>query len=169
MTQSVLREKLARLGPVLEGDRVTSGSREVVILRLGPNLSATKTISATMSLRKRHVPTLKAKRAVEAAVAGKYVILEAPMVEDLQALAGEMKEFGFSMSVVTNKGVDVKRIRERLGMTQEQFALTYGLDVDAIRNWEYGRREPDQAAKSYLTVIDRRPELAQDALAAAVI
>ena len=138
ITQSELKARLAQLGPVLEDDRVTSGSREVVILRLGPNLGAAKTVSATMSLRRRHVPTLKAKRAVESAVAGKSVVLEAPIVEDLRAFAEELKDFGFSMSVVTNKGVDVKRIRERLGMTQEQFALTYGLDIDAIRNWDMG-------------------------------
>jgi len=44
----------------------------------------------------------------------------------------------------------------------------FELDVDAVRNWEYGRREPDRAAKSYLTVIDRDPERRQAALAAPV-
>ena len=91
------------------------------------------------------------------------------MVEDLRRLAEELKESGFSMSVLTARDVDVKRIRERLGMTQEQFALSFGLDVDAVRNWEHGRREPDLAAKSYLTVIDREPEVAQQALAAPVL
>lgn len=48
-------------------------------------------------------------------------------------------------------------MRERLGLTQKQFALTYGLDIDAVRDWEGGRRAPDTAAKSYLTVIDLEP------------
>jgi putative transcriptional regulator len=112
---------------------------------------------------------LKAKRAVEAAIARRPVVLVAPKVEDLRRLATELEESGFSMSVLTTKAVDVRRIRERLGMTQEQFALSFGLDVDAVRNWEYGRREPDLAAKSYLTVIDREPELAQQALAVPVL
>jgi len=34
-----------------------------------------------------------------------------------------------------------------------------------VRNWEYGRREPDRAAKSYLAVIDRDPERVREALA----
>jgi DNA-binding transcriptional regulator YiaG len=169
VTKSVLREKFARLGPTLDDDRVSSGTQEVVSLRLGPDLSAARAISAVLALRKRHVPTLKAKRAVEAAIARRPVVLVAPMVEDLRRLAEELKESGFSMSVLTTKAVDVKRIRERLGMTQEQFALSFGLDVDAVRNWEYGRREPDLAAKSYLTVIDREPELAQEALAVPVL
>jgi len=108
---------------------------------------------------------LKAKRAVEAALANKSVVLVAPMVEDLSRLAAELRECGFAISALTEKPVDVKRLRERLGMTQEEFALRFGLDIDAVRNWEYGRREPDRAAKSYLTVIDREPELAQAALA----
>jgi len=169
MTKSVLREKFARLGPTLDDDRVSSGTREVVSLSLGTDLSAAKAISAVLALRRRHVPTLKAKRAVEAAIAKKPVVLVAPMVEDLSRLAEELKESGFSMSVLTTKAVDVKRIRELLGMTQEQFALSFGLDVDAVRNWEHGRREPDLAAKSYLTLIDREPEVAQQGLAAPVL
>lgn len=138
-------------------------------MSLGPDLSEAKAVSAVLALRKRHVPTLKAKRAVEATIGRRRVVLVAPMVEDLRKLAEELKESGFSMSVLTAKGVDVRRIRERLGMTQEQFALNFGLDVDAVRNWEYGRREPDLAARSYLTVIDREPELAQEALAVPVL
>lgn len=169
MTKSELRAKFARLGPILEDDRVSSGTQEVVSLSLGRDLSAAKAVSAVLALRRRHVPTLKAKRAVEAAIGRRPVVLVAPVVENLRRLAEELKECGFLMSVLTTKTVDVKRIRERLGMTQEQFALSYGLDVDAVRNWEYGRREPDQAAKSYLTVIDREPELAREALAVSVL
>ena len=169
MTKSVLREKFARLGPTLDDDRVSSGTQEVVSLSLGPDLSAARAISAVLALRRRQVPTLKAKRAVEAAIARRPVVLVAPKVEDLKRLAEELKESGFSISVLTTKAVDVRRIRERLGMTQEQFALSFGLDVRAVRNWEYGRREPDLAAKSYLTVIDREPALAQEALAVPVL
>jgi putative transcriptional regulator len=53
-------------------------------------------------------------------------------------------------------------------LTQEQFTLRFGLELDAVRNWEYGRREPDVAAKSYLTVIERDPEAVQEALAVPV-
>ena len=69
---------------------------------------------------------------------------------------------------MTPLAVDVRKLRERLSLTQEQFALRFGLELDAVRNWEYGRREPDAAAKSYLTVIDKAPEAVQEALAVAV-
>ena len=168
MTKSALREKFEQLGRTLEDDRTSSGSQEVVSLSLGQDMSRVKAVSAVLALRRRHVPTLKAKRAVEAAIARKPVVLVAPMVESLKKLADELKDGGFLLLALTPKAVDVRRIRERLGMTQEQFALNFGLDVDAVRNWEYGRREPDRAAKSYLTVIDRDPERTQAALAAPV-
>jgi len=84
------------------------------------------------------VPPLKAKRAVEAALEKKSVALVVPLVEDLSKLAAELRECGFAISSLTEKPVDVKGLRERLGLTQEEFALRFGLELDAVRNWEYG-------------------------------
>jgi len=164
MTKSKLLEKFARLGPIRDIAPVPSGSPEVVSLSIGPDLSRAKVIEAVFALHRRGVPTLKAKRAVEAAVRRKKVVLDVPIVEDLHKLAMELNENGFSIAAMTDFAVDVKKLRERLGLTQEQFALRFGLELDAVRNWEYGRREPDRAAKSYLTVIDRDPEHVQEAL-----
>ena len=63
--------------------------------------------------------------------------------------------------------VDVARIREKLGLTQEAFALRFGFSVKNVRNWEQGVRQPEGAARAYLVVIDRKPEAVQEALAAA--
>ena len=63
-----------------------------------------------------------------------------------------------------NAGIDIRAIREKLDFTQEQFALRYGLDVDAVRNWETGRRTPDTAAQSYLRAIRANPEAVEAAL-----
>jgi DNA-binding transcriptional regulator YiaG len=168
MTKSALKAKFARLAPTGDIDRVLSGSSATIVLTLGPDLSRVKAIEAVFALHKRGVPTLKAKRSVEAAIDGKKAVLDAPVVEDLKRLAKELKDSGFNVAVVTGRAVDVKRLRERLGLTQEQFALRYGLDVDAVRNWEHGRRAPDRAAKSYLMVIEREPERVQEALAVPV-
>ena len=109
-------------------------------------------------MQRRAAPALKAKRAVEAAVEGKPNVLDVPTVESRPALAEDLRRFGFEMSVVGPGAVDIRKLRDRLGLTQEQFALRFGLELDAVRNWEYGRRAPDAAAKAYLTVIDRDPE-----------
>jgi DNA-binding transcriptional regulator YiaG len=133
-------------------------------LTLDGDLSRANAIKAVFALHRRGVPTLKAKRAVEAAIRREKVVLDVPAVENLKRLAAELEDSGFSVSAMTRHSIDLKRLRERLGLTQEQFALRYGLELDAVRNWEYGRREPDTAARSYLTVIEREPERIQEAL-----
>jgi putative transcriptional regulator len=62
--------------------------------------------------------------------------------------------------------VNVKALRRRLGMSQAQFAATFGLELDAIRNWEQGRRRPEGAARAYLKVIEREPDAVRRALVA---
>jgi putative transcriptional regulator len=60
--------------------------------------------------------------------------------------------------------VDIKAMRERLDLTQEQFALHFGLDLDAVRNRGHGRRKPDTAARSYLRAIYNDPAAVEAAL-----
>ncbi len=59
---------------------------------------------------------------------------------------------------------DVKALRARLGMTQEQFASTYCLPLGTVRDWEQGRTRPDAPALALLAVIDREPEVVRRAL-----
>jgi hypothetical protein len=106
MMTSSLRAKFERLGRVKEDDRVLSGSPETLTLRLGPDLSAAKTISAVLALRRRHVPTIKAKRAVEAAIEGLTVSFVAPMVEDLPLLIREVEECGFLLEAAGSRAVE---------------------------------------------------------------
>lgn len=65
------------------------------------------------------------------------------------------------------RDVDVKKIRERLGLSQEEFALRFGFSIGTLRHWEQGRRFPEGPARTYLKVIDREPEAVERALAVA--
>ncbi len=60
--------------------------------------------------------------------------------------------------------IDVRAMRRRLGMTQEAFALRYGLSIARVRDWEQGRSSPDGAVRAYLMVIEREPEAVERAL-----
>jgi putative transcriptional regulator len=60
--------------------------------------------------------------------------------------------------------IDVKAIRGRLGMTQQEFAVRLGFSVNTVRHWEQGRRVPEGPTRAYLMVIDREPEAVQKAL-----
>lgn len=58
----------------------------------------------------------------------------------------------------------VRILRERLGMTQERFAATFGFNLATLRNWEQGRKSPDGAARVLLMVIEREPEAVESAV-----
>ena len=60
--------------------------------------------------------------------------------------------------------VNVKKLRERLGMTQEAFAEAYRIPVGTLRDWEQRRKIPDAPARAYLTVIARNPEAVAELL-----
>jgi len=59
-----------------------------------------------------------------------------------------------------------KVIRRELGLGQEDFAARYHIPIGTLRDWEQGRAAPDQAARAYLTVIAREPDVVRKALAA---
>ena len=51
-----------------------------------------------------------------------------------------------------------KTLRRALHLTQEEFAARYHIPIGTLRDWEQGRCEPDQTAKTYLRVIAHDPE-----------
>lgn len=61
--------------------------------------------------------------------------------------------------------IDVRSIRRRLGLSQSQFAEAFGFRLDAVQNWEQGRRAPAASTRAFLTVIQREPDAVQRALA----
>ncbi|MBX3480206.1 MAG: hypothetical protein KF842_07390 [Caulobacter sp.] len=58
----------------------------------------------------------------------------------------------------------VQRVRWGTGLSQDAFARTFGLDVEALCEIEAGRALPDTALLAYLRVIEWRPEAVLDAL-----
>src|SRR5437588_5393692 len=63
------------------------------------------------------------------------------------------------------KPIDVKAIRKRVKMSQAEFSRAYGISKRALQEWEQGGRQPDSAARAYLTVIAKAPAIVRRALA----
>jgi putative transcriptional regulator len=61
-------------------------------------------------------------------------------------------------------GDDVRAIRQRLGLSQEQFAARFGFSVETIRNYEQGHRKPRGAARVLLQIIAGEPDAVTRAL-----
>jgi len=63
------------------------------------------------------------------------------------------------------RAIDVKAVRAKIGMTQEQFAACFGFSAATLRHWERGDRSPHGSALVLLNVIAHNPEAVIAALA----
>ncbi len=61
--------------------------------------------------------------------------------------------------------IDVRAMREKLGLSRPAFAERFGLAVAAVRDWEQGLRRPDPAARVLLMVIGRNPDVVAETVA----
>ena len=64
------------------------------------------------------------------------------------------------------KAADVRRVRQKLGKSQTDFAMMIGVSVATLRNWEQGRRVPDGPARALLKVAAKNPTAVAEALSA---
>jgi putative transcriptional regulator len=59
----------------------------------------------------------------------------------------------------------VKVLRQRLGMTQAEFAQAFHLPITTLRDWEQRRSTPDAPARALLLAIERDPDVMRKLLA----
>lgn len=60
--------------------------------------------------------------------------------------------------------MDVKAIRNNVGMSQSDFAASFGISLGTLRHWERGDRQPHGPAKVLLNVLAKEPEAVLHAL-----
>lgn len=77
------------------------------------------------------------------------------------AFAEGKKDHGCTVHIPDE--IDVKRIREKLGMSQRRFAEAYGFNIRTLQEWEQGRSVPSGASRNFLVVLDREPEAVERA------
>jgi len=86
------------------------------------------------------------------------------LTESLKEAGDIRKKSKKASRVFTYKPTDIKRIRQRLDVSQAQFALMIGVSKSTLQNWEQGRREPEGPAKALLRVVDKQPAAVLEAL-----
>ena len=160
MTNLSLKERLARLEPFQAVVPAVSGSPGNVTLSAHRSRDHVAPIPAIFELRRVHVPATIAKRAIEEALeTGRAVLVHCPLIDEFDRLQSTLRSNGFEAHLIGDDDTDLPQLRARLALTQDEFATRFGFEVDAIRNWEQGRRKPDRAARSYLSVINRAPDM----------
>jgi putative transcriptional regulator len=79
--------------------------------------------------------------------------------------AGEIKAGRKSPSRMYEiKAPEIKTVREKLNVSQSEFALLIGVSVRTLQNWEQGRRKPEGPAKALLRIASKNPGAVLDAL-----
>ena len=59
---------------------------------------------------------------------------------------------------------EVRAIREKIGLSQQSFAMLIGVSKRTLENWEQGRRHPTGPARALLKILDKDAEHAVRAL-----
>ncbi|QTA79373.1 HTH domain-containing protein, Cro/C1-type [Desulfonema limicola] len=59
---------------------------------------------------------------------------------------------------------DVKAIRTRIGMNQNEFASTIGISLQTLRYWEKGQRKPKGPVLVLLNIIEKAPDTVMNIL-----
>jgi len=112
-----------------------------------------------LSLRKAH-------EALNRLAEGETVAVELD-AGDASLIVARLKALGVDAARVVLPTPDIKKIREKLGVSQAEFAIRFGLELDTLQNWEQGRNQPDPAARLLLKVIELHPEVVAGVLAEA--
>jgi DNA-binding transcriptional regulator YiaG len=160
-TKLSLREALGRRGKIPAARRSHSDSPAANFILLANAIS--RPVEVARFLVRSGVSLRKAHEILERISTGARVPVElrgnTPSV-----IASELKKLGVSALAIKSPNVDIKRIRESQKLSQPEFAILYGLELDTLRNWEQGRNIPDRSTMVLLKVIERCPDAVLEAL-----
>ena len=159
-----LKELLARPAPGPAADRAASSSSASVVLhRIGP---MAEPVSVAQTLTRHGLGLRKAHQVLNRLAAGERVPLGLPGEVDVAGVSRALAALGVELLQPRVPGsVDVRGLRKTLGLSQLVFATRFGLDLDAVQNWEQGRTRPDRNARILLRVIATSPSAVEEALA----
>jgi|ERR1700722_7337266 len=159
-TNSELRARFARLGPVRDADPPPSFSGELICLVLRLVGPLDKPISVAQRLRAAGL-TLRAAHAVINRLAEtRLAVCTIAEGANIPVLAADLA----AMNVHTwrRRQLDpglIAEVRARHGLSQREFAEVLGIDIDTLQNWEQGRNKPDAAVLNLVMAYDKAPEL----------
>src|SRR5579863_6276415 len=164
-TNSELKARLARLGPVRDADPPPSFSGDLVslVLRLVGPLD--KPISVAKRLRAAGLSLREAHMVINRLAETRFAICRIAEGANIPALAADL----VTMNVHTfrRRHLDpnlIAEVRARHKLSQREFAEVLGIDIDTLQNWEQGRNRPDAAALSLVMSFDKSPELIEQAV-----
>jgi putative transcriptional regulator len=86
------------------------------------------------------------------------------LIESLTDAVAHARREPSGVRVHTVETPDVRAIRRKRRMSQQDFASAFRIPLATLKNWEQHRRAPDAPAAAYLQAIARQPQIIRDAL-----
>jgi putative transcriptional regulator len=65
---------------------------------------------------------------------------------------------GRASLMVNGQEIDIRKLREQLGMTRDEFAQAFYFTKKTVQNWEQGIRQPKEHSLAYLRLIAADPK-----------
>jgi DNA-binding transcriptional regulator YiaG len=164
-TNSELRARFARLGPVRDEVPPPSFSGELVslVLRLVGPLD--KPISVAQRMRAAGLTLRAAHALINRLAETRLAVVQIAEGANIPALAADLA--AMNVHTLRRRQLEpglVAEVRARHGLSQREFAEVLGIDIDTLQNWEQGRNKPDAAALNLVMVFDKSPALIEQAV-----
>jgi len=94
--------------------------------------------------------------------------MEKTLFDDLVQSLKEAKDISKGLVTASRRfeitSLDVKTVREQIGLSQSEFAGLMRVSVKTLQNWEQNRRHPTGPAAALLKIVVNAPDLALRAL-----
>ncbi len=75
----------------------------------------------------------------------------------------KMEELDAACLAPSDAAPDVKELRARLGLSQDQFALALGVRLTTLQGWEEKGRKPSGPSRVLLSIVEERPDVLRPA------
>lgn len=79
------------------------------------------------------------------------------LLESIREAGKILKEEQEASREFTFNPLDVKKIREKTGLSQRDFSTLVHVSLTTLQNWEQGKRSPTGPAVTLLTIIKNDP------------
>jgi DNA-binding transcriptional regulator YiaG len=169
-TNSVLRERLARLGPVLDADPPPSFSGDLVTLVLRRVGRFDKRITVARRLRAAGLTLKAAHNAISRLAEVDVAVCTIAEGTDIRSLARDLLQLDVRVYRERRPDADlVADVRTRHSLSQREFAAVLGIDLATLQNWEQRRNKPDSAALKLIVAFDAAPDVIEAATLEPVI
>ena len=118
-------------------------------------------VRVAMALKKMGLSLRKAHATLNQLAEGKASAVRFAMTEAFEEAAPELGKLGVEVRRIEKDKADPRAVRDKLGISQAEFAIRFCLELDTIQNWEQGRSQPDPAANVLLRVIEQYPDVVE--------